>query len=428
MPETSSITTTKLSLHRKRGSILTSITNFNKIIEASRTDPNSVDIDYVEISLESLEKKFLNFERIQEQLEELDESEIEERERYEISYNKAVSSARKLIRQFKINPISMPQATTNPSQAVSLPQISLPKFDGNMENWASFHDVFCSLIDQNPNLSCVQKLQYLRLSVVGRAAKALEAVETVKGNYDIALGILKRKFECTRRTLYRHYSLLQEYPKLSKDSSSEISNFLHHVNLHLRALRNLNAPVDQWDVPITNLILSKISSNLALQWELTLNNNDLPSYENLIEFLEKRANCSDFYQPKSNLSKEFLKEERPKKSFNRRQQLFVVNSKSNMSNKQTFSCEYCKDNHPIFKCDTFSKLPLEAKQKLISESSLCFNCLNKNHTKRDCWSKMNCRVCHKRHHTLLHKNNETVERQPNTTSLNSDTNLASTSS
>lgn len=397
----------KTSLHRKRGAILAAITNFEKYLNVWQSDITSRDIDFLQVSLENIQRKFLIFEKLQDQLEEIDANEIQERERYEIAYNKAIALARKCLRNHNESCLERKENSNSSiiNQTVSLPQISLPKFDGSVENWASFHDVFVSLIDKNLSLSSVQKLQYLRLSLSGRAANAIEALETIEGNYEIAMGILKKKFECTRRTLHRHWSLLKNYPKIIKESPSEISKFLDHLNLNIRALENLSAPISQWDVPIIDLILSKLSSHLALQWELTLDNSSLPSYQELINFLEKRANCSDYSQASSKEDNMF-KEHRGKRSNTRGQSFFIDNNSADKS-KTIKSCPLCSDNHPLYKCDAFQKLSPVERRKKASELSLCFNCLWKNHNTKACWSKLSCKHCNKRHHSMLHEQKQT---------------------
>lgn len=49
-----------------------------------------------------------------------------------------------------------------------LPRIDIPKFNGTPSDWLSFKDLFSSLILANPTLSSVEKLQYLKTSLVGQ--------------------------------------------------------------------------------------------------------------------------------------------------------------------------------------------------------------------------------------------------------------------
>ncbi|CAD1476680.1 unnamed protein product [Heterotrigona itama] len=113
---------------------------------------------------------------------------------------------------------------------VKLPEMSLPNFDGASESWASFFDIFSSVIDQNEDLTPGQKLQYLRSTLRGRAS-CIEALPT------------KCKFDkCA-----------------SKNSL------------------------------LFTTILSKITPNTVWQWELTLKDKKMPIYTELLDFLEKQT-------------------------------------------------------------------------------------------------------------------------------------------
>lgn len=55
-----------------------------------------------------------------------------------------------------------------------LPRIDLSKFNGTPSDWLSFKDLFNSLVNSNPTLTSVEKLQYLKISLTGSAAPLLK--------------------------------------------------------------------------------------------------------------------------------------------------------------------------------------------------------------------------------------------------------------
>ncbi|CAG9120876.1 unnamed protein product [Plutella xylostella] len=61
-----------------------------------------------------------------------------------------------------------------------------------------------------------------------------------------------------------------------------------------------------------------------------------------------------------------------------------------------------KDAHKIANCKSFGKEDVEARREFVRSSKLCFNCLAPNHTVYLCRVITRCRVCHKKHHSLLH--------------------------
>ncbi|KAL3290550.1 hypothetical protein HHI36_023913 [Cryptolaemus montrouzieri] len=86
-------------------------------------------------------------------------------------------------------------SSTISNQQIRLPEITIPKFDGSIEHWQSFRDKFLSRIGENPNVSKflsrigenpnvspLDKMQYLQFSLVGKAARAIEAIGITSSN------------------------------------------------------------------------------------------------------------------------------------------------------------------------------------------------------------------------------------------------------
>jgi hypothetical protein len=77
---------------------------------------------------------------------------------------------------------------------VKLSSINLPTFAGNYEGWQTFNGLFPSLVHQNTSLSNVQKLHYLKTSVIGEAEGLLKHIQETESNYEQALLILRQRY------------------------------------------------------------------------------------------------------------------------------------------------------------------------------------------------------------------------------------------
>uniref|UniRef100_T1IHK9 MBD domain-containing protein n=1 Tax=Strigamia maritima TaxID=126957 RepID=T1IHK9_STRMM len=75
-----------------------------------------------------------------------------------------------------------------------LPKLPLATFKEKLLQWPSFIDLFESSIDKNPNLSLVEKMQYLKAACMGPAARLIEWFPIEEKNYQIALDALKEHF------------------------------------------------------------------------------------------------------------------------------------------------------------------------------------------------------------------------------------------
>ncbi|XP_029054468.1 uncharacterized protein LOC114881773 [Osmia bicornis bicornis] len=301
----------------------------------------------------------------------------------------------------------------------------LPTFDGAIEGWASFYDIFSSTIDRDEYLTPVQKLQYLRSTLTGKAAACIQALSTTDANYRDAIDLLRQKFDCPRRIILGHCDAIREIPKLVKDLPEALGNLVDSINQHLRALVNLGEDVSAWNSFLLSTILSKINSNTFWHWELSLKDKrKVPSYTDLLEFLEKRANCALMSSAKA------LPSERPVAGHSEnlrtlkhrpsRGHAFVAaktrhhpyddrrpRNKANVTNPLK-RCPICNDDHSIWTCEKFHGLSAHERNTAFRKTTLCQNCFRDGHSTDTCPSST-CRICRKKHHTLLQQAVTTVE-------------------
>lgn len=124
------------------------------------------------------------------QMERIEMEEEEEEAAFEDSYFKIVSSAKRRLGQFSqlidSTTVTVKEAATMLKTSVKLPTITLPTFNGQYSQWMQFKDAFLSLIDNNPTLSEIQKLQYLRGTLKNEALQFIEGLETTAENYSTA--------------------------------------------------------------------------------------------------------------------------------------------------------------------------------------------------------------------------------------------------
>ena len=95
----------------------------------------------------------------------------------------------------------------------------------------------------------------------------------------------------------------------------------------------------------------------------------------------------------------------------------LANVSPEKSTSYNLSCIFCKlNNHNIYKCTKVKALSNTEKRKFIQTKKLCFNCFGSKHTVEKCTSK-GCSICQKRHHTLLHIQENSGQAQDATQSI-----------
>lgn len=276
--------------------------------------------------------------------------------------------------------------------SIKLPILQIPTFDGTIENWSSFYQIFHVTIDQNNELTPVEKLYYLRALLTGKAAKSIESLGSSENDYSNAIATLKEKFHYPGYICLRHWNEILKYPKLTKETPEAIGNLIDRVNMHLRMLKNLGQPITS-DVVIIGVLLSKLSPKIIHQWELTLPDKNLPSYSHLLDFLKTRANCSMFVT--ANEKRGALKQ-------HPRLQRNAPRCYTNTATNFTPKCPICRESHKVWNCNTFIAKPVKERITAATKTSLCTNCLRKGHISTECFAIGRCHVCGQRHHTLLH--------------------------
>ena len=275
--------------------------------------------------------------------------------------------------------------------SVRLPKIKLIKFSGNYDEWLSFKDTFLFLIHDDQSLTDLQKFHYLKSSLVGEAAQVINALQLTGANYSLAWSLLQKKYHNIRIITYKHINALFSQPRIMKESAVGIKQLLEVSLQHVRALNYLGLPTQHWDALLIHLITSKLDSNSAKDWELKLQSDKLPTFEDLEQFLQNRYQMLEIAGATYNA---------PTASNNlanfRKQRVNLFTSLN--------TCVYCKQSHPLYLCDKFKELSLTNKYDTVRKLKLCSNCLQQSgHFAAQCKSR-HCRLCNKKHHTLLHPN------------------------
>jgi hypothetical protein len=301
-------------------------------------------------------------------------------------------------------------SNTGELAAIKLPEMHLPTFDGTMEHWHSFYDSFLSTIDRSEQLTPVQKFQYLRTSLTGKAARTIQSLDITELNYPIALDTLENKFNCHRQVCMRHWDLLLDYPEITVETPEALDDFIETVKINLQALEKLGEPVTS-NVVLLRLFTRKLPSAIIHKWQRTLLDKKMPSYTHLLDFLKTRTNGDRISHSK------IVKRKAPD-SHNRHRQT-APRTHTFATTRRTLVCPACEGSHAIWNCNVFKAKPIKNRIATAKRASLCTNCLTKGHSVAQC-SAGSCRICGLRHHTYLHRGQSSEKSQsPSSRSSNS---------
>lgn len=177
-------------LKRQRGAVKAILTNFSKYLNDNLKDDTNIprhSILELETRLSGIEVNLLQkFVEIQDKIDlACDSAELEreylERSEFEDRYYFIIALAKRHLYDNKGDSDSSGsnksscKSVINPVPSVKLPDINLPTFDGSLQNWLEFRDVFESLIHKNESLSDIQRFHYLRASMCNEPAQLISS-------------------------------------------------------------------------------------------------------------------------------------------------------------------------------------------------------------------------------------------------------------
>lgn len=361
---------------------------------------------YLETRLEVLEQQFRDFKNghkavISNTSKERSESyftrnKYEEFEEFYIQYKTALLEA---LEQCSTTQTSMPTAETENGYCnVELPRINLPTFSGKYEEWQTFYDMFSSLIHNNKNITSVQKLHYLKSNLSGEAQNLLHNFSTTEANYEEAWGQLVRRYNNKRYNCNAILSNLFATKKIHVESANAVRYLLDTTSNSLKSLQNMGVDTSSWDAIIVFIVISRLDTESMRQWELHLNTlgDELPTWEQLQDYLEHRIRSLEMVDTNASRPTQpaIIKPIVRAKTF-----LTTTESKNKTSDVE---CAMCHENHYIYHCKQFGLMTPKERQSLVQNNGLCFNCLSPTHSAVKCGQSLSCRKCARRHHSLLH--------------------------
>ncbi|KAK2577930.1 hypothetical protein KPH14_000955 [Odynerus spinipes] len=290
---------------------------------------------------------------------------------------------------------STPQSVTS-TTSMQLPRISLPTFSGSYMEWESFRDFFLSVVHQNPTLTDVQRLYYLRICLKGEALARIADVPLTDKEYAGTWASLRDRYENKRVLINNHVEYLASLPAIKRDSATNLRSLCDNTTRVLRSLETLGRKEHLGNDICVYLTVQRLSPSLRKDWEKHLGDNTSPPVlSDLMKFLESSARVLENATPRA---PQPAPTQGPSAQPARPQGIraFLTTAKN------AHPCSLCQGGHYIGRCPEFRQQPPDQRKQLAIQQKLCLNCLSGNHSTKRCKSKHRCVKCQRSHHSLLH--------------------------
>ena len=297
--------------------------------------------------------------------------------------------------------------------AFKVHEYRLPKFSGkNPRDYPGWIDQFRALIDNNPQLSAVQKFGILKDSLTDTPRQLISSLLTTEENYEAALKVLDESFGDANLLLGLFVSHLHSFSAVKDTKSSAFQELVFGFDQTFGEIQNM---IKKLLPESTGPDVSGVVNNV-ISFFLTPHLLSKLPYETQMKWCEKHSEPADRYNFPALLNQ--LKQDirsrnacvvlgeqsRSHREPHRERQTeqkykMLVNATS-----EPGTCRVCQqDAHYISRCPLFLSSGVSARRGTIDRLKLCSNCMKSHPTLRVCPSRGTCRRCNEKHHTLLCK-------------------------
>ena len=296
--------------------------------------------------------------------------------------------------------------------AVRLPKLNLPTFSGKYLEFITFWQAFkISVLSQNiPNSS---KFAYLNSLLSGDAAQAVRGIAMTDEGFEEACRILKERFGDTNELIFKHlHELLKlEPPKaVSSGDTGKLWDFYNCVQSHVRSLAFLGINSSRFGIVITPIIVSRLPSQLALEWAETSKGKE-GDLQNLLTFLQdtvnvrQRALCfsTDSSSMLSGASTQDNNTSQSRQPRLATTSALTVSKQDSLGSSSLERCLTCGKAHNLVSCEQFLNSTVAKRRQAIYNYGACYKCFGANHLAKNCPTRIKCHHCDAPHHPLLCK-------------------------
>ena len=292
-----------------------------------------------------------------------------------------------------------------------LPKLEMEKFDGNPLNYYTFWSQFEAVVDMNKRLTDVEKFNYLRVFLTGKALASIDGLMACSENYKEAISILKERFGRNSVIISELYSKLNKIPAPINKISS-LRPFVDEVERLLRSLKALGKDIESDQLAHT--IQSKLPKEVILEvsrnfgeeeWQMTRMWTYVKRYVNILEIGEKHSRIGSQPHDQNTSKSSTLKYRDPfatstsQSTTGHSSAEALIATQHQPKTSPSRPCIFCSGVHWSDQCTTYRTIA-ERKAKIQGR---CYKCFSSQHNARNCPKTNICFHCktNANHHCSL---------------------------
>ena len=165
---------------------------------------------------------------------------------------------------FKAAAATPPPTVASTTVRTRLPKLQLPKFRGTAIDWLPFWDSFKATVHENPEISTVNKFNYLSSLLDGPASKVVQGLTLTEANYNAAVTLLQERFGDQQVIISAHMEELMKLPDCNLDRPSSLRHLYDCVTIHVRGLSSLGIDLKHYGALLIPVIMQKLPNEIKL--------------------------------------------------------------------------------------------------------------------------------------------------------------------
>lgn len=291
-------------------------------------------------------------------------------------------------------------------KGTKLPEITLAKFNGNYSDYQSWLDQFNALIGDQPDIPNINKLQYLRQSLEGPAATAVESFAAEASSYQPVLDHLAMEFGKKRMIIESIFKKIHDRPAPTNQNLREFGHFITTATGALRS-NGLRMSDESMSYMFIAHLQDKLPFKIRNLWKIHVATEERMLAPNKLALIKGTTDLDGFLSflrlhasvQEDNASEKSRTKENPKKKEEEKKKKEPVSTatslmananpgKSNPTPKKKTgnTCLFCKGGHQSSACGTVGSLPLAKRWDRVRNRT-CYRCLGSetgDHSANDC--------------------------------------------
>ena len=301
-------------------------------------------------------------------------------------------------------------------QFTKIPERNLPKFNGNVMEFADFWQEFECRVGSKDYLAESEKMGYLQSCITDPDAKEmLYCPVHTPGMYQDLVKRLKKRYN---RVTEIHRTLVNQIFRMdtARNNRQEMRRLTEKFTSTVQSIERTG--YNQLGHIYSSLLYGYLPPEVKIKWDHHHSPSEtVPDWKDMITYLEKHT---EVLPAKPTVhGKTTPAEVRPPrhKSEKQRPAVHIGTSAPAASTPPRASpashtyeapvykweCTLCApEKHPLYVCSKWLTMTVPQRKKHAGTKKLCLNCLALGHETTKCWSRFTCKECGEKHHTTLH--------------------------